>query len=95
MRDFEEDLESVFGEKIKTSDEFCKSLWSALANIDWINEDGTEFGCTFRYAGAIIADIRETGSYMDWYCRGEYATVSDEIANELKKLGWTYKKCGI
>lgn len=91
MRYFEDDLETLFKDRIKTSDEFCKSLWSALANVDWINEDGTEFGCTFRHAGAIIAEIRGDGGYMDWYCSGEYATVSDEIANELKKLGWTYK----
>ena len=88
MRDFEEDIEFLFINEIKSSDDFCEDLWSSMANVEWLNKDGSEFSCTFRYAGGLIADIREEGSYMDWYCSGEYATVSEEIENKMKSIGW-------
>ncbi|WP_210180609.1 hypothetical protein, partial [Bradyrhizobium jicamae] len=40
--------------------------------------------------GALIARLRGEGDYMDWYCCGPYATVSDFIARTLKKQGWIY-----
>lgn len=90
LRNFEEDIEILFSEQIKSDDEFCKELWSALTNIEWTNEDGSNFSCTFRYAGALIADIRESGGYMDWYCSSEYAKVSEYIENKLNSFGWKY-----
>ena len=90
MRDFEQDLESVFGNKIKMEDEFCQNAWSAIANKIWKNTDGAEFAASFRYAGGVIAGIRGEGSYMDWYCSGPYATVTNEIESAMKELGWTH-----
>ena len=90
-RDFEKAIELLFSDKIKNDDEFCKELWSALANVEWINDDSSIFSVGFRYAGALIADIRGSGSYMDWYCSGEYAKVSEHIEAELNKLGWKYE----
>lgn len=90
LRNFEEDIKTLFLEQIKNNDEFCKELWSALTNIEWINNDGSYFYCTFRYAGALIADIRESGGYMDWYCSSEYAKVSEYIEEKLNSLGWKY-----
>ena len=90
-RDFEEDIKLLFEDNIKKDDNFCKELWGALANVKWINKDGKIFECSFRYAGGLIADIRESGSYMDWYCSYEYATISDYIAKQLSSLGWKYE----
>ena len=84
-------LTGVFGERIKTDDKFCTELWSALANVEWIRlEDGEIESYSFRAAGGLIAEIRGSGSYMDWYCCGPYAVVSEEIWRTLRKAGWHY-----
>ena len=39
-----------------------KEAWPILKDQRW--------SCSWRYAGGIIADMREEGDYMDWYCSG-------------------------
>jgi hypothetical protein len=57
---------------------------------------------SWRGAGGIVADMCEKGDYIDWYCSGirdadsdDYSSgyvgegcVTDEIREDLKKLGW-------
>jgi len=63
---------------------------------------GQRWHCSWRYAGGIIADMQERGDYVDWYCSGiqqDYdtkpkagivpeSTVTDEIREDLLRLGW-------
>jgi hypothetical protein len=57
------------------------------------------WSCSWRYAGGIIADMRQQGDYIDWYCSGiriendgsdfvSECVVTDEIRQDLLKLGW-------
>lgn len=89
-------------DKVKNSKAYAQSLYAALCNNYFVNSDmfnilkENYWSCSWRYAGGIIADMREEGDYIDWYCSGitddfsrvGEGTVTDEIREDLKKLGW-------
>ena len=83
--------------KVRNSDDYAKSLYAAMCNNDFIRLEvmpilkEENWGCTWRYAGGIIADMRETGDYIDWYCAGNEGEVTEEIREDLLKLGWVVK----
>ncbi len=111
-------------EKVRTSDAYAQNLYAAMCNNDFQKNDfmpklaGKTWSCSWRYAGGIIADMRQEGDYIDWYCSGIRDTfheddvklfseeqlarleitkkyvaesvITDEIAADLKKLGWQY-----
>jgi len=108
--------------KARESRVYAQNLYAAICNNDFqkldvwqILKDQT-WGCSWRHAGGIIADMREQGDYIDWYCSGIQSeedlifqdnmtqeqiiaivenrgfvaegVVTDEISQDLKKLGW-------
>jgi hypothetical protein len=120
-------------EKVRKSEAYAQNLYAAMCNNDFfkVNFPNTPDGvvdalklnakpwsCSWRYAGGIIADMREEGDYIDWYCSGiresnfsekdmeswtdeqktnyieiysKYvgeSAVTDEIREDLIKLGW-------
>jgi hypothetical protein len=90
---FETDVNDLLGDRIRESDELAAEFWSALANVDWYHADFANDACSysFRAAGDLIAAIRQSGNYMDWYCSGPYAHVMGWIEQALASRGWTYK----
>ena len=62
-------------EKCK-DDRYAQTLYAALCNNQFIKNEmwpileEKTWSCSWRYAGGIVADIREQGDYMDWYCSG-------------------------
>jgi hypothetical protein len=97
-------------EKVRSSEAYAQNLYAAMCNNGFIKLDvipilkNEEWGCSWRYAGGIVADMRQQGDYIDWYCSGirgdgisinpEYekfvgeGCVTDEIRNDLQRLGW-------
>jgi hypothetical protein len=73
--------------KCVASDEYCRNLYAALCNNDFI-KDGKTCGYSWRYAGGIIANILEKGDYIDWYCSGWEGYITDEVRKDITKLGW-------
>ncbi|MFY8212416.1 MAG: hypothetical protein ACOVLB_07125 [Candidatus Nanopelagicus sp.] len=55
---------------------YAQNLYAALCNNDFRQNDVVPilleetWGCTWRYAGGIVADLRQEGDYIDWYCSG-------------------------
>jgi hypothetical protein len=103
-------------EKARARNDYAQNIYAALCNMRWQKLDvmpilkDEYWSCSWRLAGGIVANMREQGDYMDWYCSGmggvatydlkegdEYmarmkyvpeATVTDEIKEDLNKLGW-------
>ena len=62
--------------KVRDSDSYAQNLYAAICNNDFckremwpiLKED--YWSASWRHAGGIIADMREQGDYIDWYCSG-------------------------
>ena len=83
-------------DKCRNSKVYSQNLYAALCNNRFFYGDN-EWTCSWRYAGGIIADIIQSGDYMDWYCSGigsnidgyvGESEVTDEIRIDLNKIGW-------
>lgn len=63
-------------DKVRASEVYSQHLYAAICNNDfqrievWPVLKGETWSCSWRYAGGIIADMREEGDYIDWYCSG-------------------------
>ena len=101
-------------EKVRAHDAYAQNLYAAMCNNGFIKLDvipilkQQEWSCSWRYSGGIIADMRQQGDYIDWYCSGirnDYqdedagklwdqrkyvpeGCITDEIRNDLQRLGW-------
>jgi len=95
--------------KVKQDEHYAQNLYAAMCNNSFQKLDvipilkEERWSCSWRYAGGVIADMREEGDYIDWYCSGirdDYedsnddrkyvseSVVTDEIREDLKQLGW-------
>lgn len=72
---------------------YAQHVYAALCNNEFQRNDvypilsDKRWSCSWRHAGGIIADIRQQGDYIDWYCSGirgdvlsdqEFDVLSDE-----------------
>lgn len=63
-------------EKVRADETYSQNLYAALCNNEFQKLDvipilkEEKWSCSWRYAGGIIADMREQGDYIDWYCSG-------------------------
>jgi hypothetical protein len=100
--------------KARASEAYAQNLYAAMCNNGFTKMEvipilkGEEWSCSWRYAGGIVADMREQGDYIDWYCSGirggvdfsgenevydekklvPEGCITDEIRNDLQRLGW-------
>lgn len=87
----------------------AKSFYRAICNMQWrkINPlpeadriveklkgiDSDLWSCSWRYAGGVIADIRNANynvkeDYMDYYCSGNEGEVDDTVKECFERMGW-------
>jgi hypothetical protein len=93
-------------EKVRASKVYSQNLYAAICNNDFqklavmpILKNQT-WSASWRSAGGIVANMRQEGDYIDWYCSGirevdadpngyvPESVVTDEIRTDLKRLGW-------
>lgn len=96
-------------EKVRSDDVYAQNLYAAFCNNEFQKLDvipilkNETWGCSWRSAGGIIADIQQHGDYLNWYCSGimsdpeedggtkgyvSESVVTNEIREDLKKIGW-------
>ena len=93
-------------EKVRNSEDYAQNLYAAMCNNEFQKNDvwpilkEERWSCSWRSAGGIIANMRQEGDYIDWYCSGikdidspenkhvGESVVTDEIREDLLKLGW-------
>jgi hypothetical protein len=82
--------------KCKKSDIYSQNLYAALCNNEFIKNNQI-WSCSWRSSGGIVANLREQGDYIDWYCSGIGTTnkkyvaesvVTDEVFKDIDSLGW-------
>ena len=92
--------------KARASQSYAQNIYAAMCNQDWQRNDvwprlaNQTWSCSWRYAGGIVADMVESGDYIDWYCSGireqealeigfvPEGTITEEIREDLFRLGW-------
>jgi len=89
---FEEDIQSL-KERVVKEYGFATDLYNALCNMQWQNKENPKdiYSCSWRYAGGLVAEMKENYepmNYMEFYCSGYEGQVSEEVEEELDKLGW-------
>lgn len=90
-------------EKVRNNESYAQNLYAAICNNEFVKNDvwprlqDQRCSYSWRYAGGIIADMLQEGDYIDWYCSGISSDkdnfvgegyVTDEIRDDLLKLGW-------
>ena len=65
-------------DKIRRDDAYAQNFYAALCDQVWYEQDAWQilgdrtWCCSWRTAAAIVADIRGSGDYIDWYCSGSF-----------------------
>jgi len=63
-------------DKVKASENYAQNLYAAMCNMEFQQFEvmpilkNERWSCSWRHAGGIVADMREQGDYIDWYCSG-------------------------
>ena len=87
-------------EKVRGDDVYAQNLYAAMCNNDFIKREmwpilkDQRWSRSWRSAGGIVADMRQKGDYIDWYCSGirDTRTLSaSEIANLTEQEQFAYK----
>ena len=68
---------------------FATLLYSALCNTIWRKDvGGPVWSCSWRHAGAVVANLRGEGDYLDWYCSMGEGLVDEQVMAEIEAIGW-------
>ena len=86
---FEKDL-TYIQTTLKKDEDFAIDVYRALCNMRWrMKWTPFKYSCSWRYAGGLIARIREKGeNYIHFYCSGKEGIVKPNVKEIFYNLGW-------
>ena len=76
-------------EKARSDEVYAQNLYAALCNNEFTKREmwpilkDQRWSCSWRHAGGIVADMRQEGDYIDWYCSGIRNVSTEEEFREL------------
>ncbi len=83
-------------EKVRTRESYAQNLYAAMCNMQFVRKELVPYlrqdpnkdlwSASWRYAGGIIADMRQEGDYIDWYCSGIAGGDEPGVYNEAYDL---------
>lgn len=86
--------------KVRGSEVYAQNLYAALCNntfqkirlnntednvADVLRKGYPQWHCSWRHAGGIVADMREKGDYVDWYCSGIQEPIDNKQLEEMSE----------
>lgn len=101
--------------KLLADKDIALEFYAALCNMQWRKQvvlpdderiikrlkgdDITVWSCSWRAAGGIIAEIRNSAynvneDYLDYYCGGNEGFVSQIVSDNFERLGWKPEEYG-
>ena len=97
QKKFEDDLLTLFTNRIKEDDEFARQFWSSFGSVHWYQESdpnkfNPDYSCYIsgRHAAMLITEIQGKGEYTDWFLSSPENVVSEFIAEAMASKGWCY-----
>jgi hypothetical protein len=80
-------------EKVRSDEVYAQNLYAAMCNNEFTKREmwpilkDQRWSASWRSAGGIIADMRQEGDYIDWYCSGirDSSKLEDEQFQQLTR----------
>jgi hypothetical protein len=85
-------------EKVRSTESYAQNLYAAICNNDFQKLDvlpilkNQTWSASWRSAGGIVADMRQEGDYIDWYCSGSGGLNREYEGNETNEQWQTRTK---
>ena len=88
-------------EKVRASEAYAQNLYASICNNDFIkmevvpilrqDPDKDYWSRSWRSAGGIVADMRQEGDYIDWYCSGMGGLLGDYDPDSETFEQWQFR----
>lgn len=78
-------------DKVRNNEAYAQNIYAALANNVFVKNEvwniltDKQWSCSWRHAGGVVANMRQSGDYMDYYCSGILNDIDDDEFRALTK----------